>query len=254
VRASFICWLAVGLLAGHAAYASNPRRYRLLEGQGYTVCEAFLKNLNALPAADPPMVCELKIRPEHTEFTQPDWEALEVASHLPLIYEAEALLWIFTPAGTQPKPFAQWKSAYEARIAASRSGPPVLRRTVLDLNGHGAETLIWYAPPWPESCAESVTQLNSMTPFTSFGGHIFIQRKEDQRLQRIVGLVVTQLKTEVLLYRGKQPWFATASANSKWTKEGTKDTWAIGLHRVAPQRSQAGEYVVPALCDYEADR
>jgi hypothetical protein len=93
-----------------------------------------------------------------------------------------------------------------------------------------------------------------MTSHTSFGGYVFVQKQKDQALQPLLGLVTTQVRTEVLLDEGKRPWFATASAESRWTKNGSKKHWWIGLHRVAPRVSPTGEYVVQQLCQYEADR
>ncbi len=43
-----------------ASKTATAGRYRLVNGKGYTVCEAFLKNLNAFPADEPPMVVSRK--------------------------------------------------------------------------------------------------------------------------------------------------------------------------------------------------
>lgn len=233
------------------ATASSPR-YRIVEGKGYTVCEAFLKNLNALPPDDPPMVCELKIHPTHPEFSRPRWEELDVQGNLPLIYEAESLLWIKTPIGTKPKPFDAWQMQYQERI---KVGPAKarLRRTVLDLNGSGPETLVWYELPETESCATSVAELNFMSDLNSFGGHVFLLRN-GRKLERLGGMITTGGHTEVLIYRSKTVLFANANAGAEHTPGKATPIWNIGLHPVSPRLSYEGLYVVPGQCRYRTAR
>jgi hypothetical protein len=143
----FVVGFALFILTSGTARAQEPASEppdRIANGNGYTVCEAFLGNLNAFPADEPAMICEQEIRQEHPEFSRPVWEDLEVSKHLRLIYNAERLLWRFTPIGTEAKPFEEWERAYHERIRIGETDPR-LRRTVVTL-ADNEETLIWYEP------------------------------------------------------------------------------------------------------------
>src|SRR6267142_194097 len=98
-------------------------RYRLVNGKGYSVCEAFLKNLNAFTEAEPPMLCEQKLHPSHPEFKIPKWEELNIDNNLQLVYAAESQLWEFTPIGQKPSPFDEWVKSFRARVTAGKAKP-----------------------------------------------------------------------------------------------------------------------------------
>lgn len=241
---------AIGGLTGFAVLAAEPlpdTPYRLVEGRGYTVCEAFLKNLNAF---NEPMVCDLKVHPSHSEFSSLEWEELDVQSNLKLVYEAESLLVLLTPTGTKPKPFEEWAKDFHARVASSKTNAPRLRRAILDLNGSGPETLIWYEQPGTESCRDSVAQLRHASSLVTFGGDIFVQRRKSQQLERITGLTG---RTEVVLYKGRSPWFVHAYMGPAWRQERSKRVAAVWLKPISSRFTSRDRYLAAPRCEYERD-
>src|SRR4030088_2936182 len=66
--------LVLGALNPATAVAGE---YRLIEGQGKDVCEAYRKNLE--PRNDPmPMACERDYNPAIAGFSSPQWHKLEI--------------------------------------------------------------------------------------------------------------------------------------------------------------------------------
>jgi hypothetical protein len=230
------------------AAAAEPR-YRLVEGKGYTVCEAFLKNLNAFPSDEPPMVCEQRVHPTHPEFTRPTWEELDIQKHLTLIYEAESLLWKFTPIGSKAKPFDEWEKAYQERIRSGEAKPR-LRKAVLNLNGSGAETLIWYEP-LVGSCDQELTHKGVRGP----GGHIFVQQSTTGALQPFGGLIGTEGRTDVLLYKNTQVQFLTAGMDMDLSNpDQPTPVWKIGLHPVSSRLTNRKRFLISKRCYYNSNR
>lgn len=236
--------------ATDAAEPSEPQRYRIVQGKGYSACEAFLRNVNAFPPDDS-MACELKIDHTRSEFTRPQWEELDVQSHLALIYEAESLLRILTPIGTKVPPFPEWQAKYRERIASGRAKPR-LRKTTLDLNGNGPETLVWYELPDGESCQPDGPP-EYVGSQHSFGGHVFVQRRATGKLEGLSGLITTQSRTDILLYNGR-PYFANAYLGPLWIAGRSRRVLRLGIHPVSPRLTTDGQYVVAARCYIRRDR
>ena len=239
----------------YAADSMDPSRYRLVEGNGYTVCEAFLKNLNAFPKDEPPMVCEQKIHPSHPEFTRPLWEEMNVQNNLKLIYQAESLMVRFTPSTTTPKPYTpqpyeEWEKKYQQRIKSGEAIPR-LRKAVWDLNGNGPETLIWYDDRINQ-CRDDMAKYK--TQYGGGGGHIFVLRSKTGVLEPFGGLLGTEGRTDVVLYRNKSVYFTNAYPDAVLGKVKNRPVWAIGVHPISPRLTGKGKYLIRHRCVYHADR
>ncbi len=63
--------------------------YRLTEGMGYTVCEAYLRNLRAFGPGERDPVCNPRPHPGNKNFSEPTWQQMDVQQNLKLIYQAE---------------------------------------------------------------------------------------------------------------------------------------------------------------------
>jgi len=215
--------------------ARATRRYRMTAGFGYTVCEAFLKNVNAFPITEPPMVCDVKIHPQHGQFKKVEWEELPIKDYVQLAYEAELQL----PMSRASHPsFESWSTEFLGQVDRNEI-VPWLRRTRLALNERGPETLISYERDSAE-CAKY--KLGG-------GGHIFVRREEPKvKLEPIKGAVGSDLGADILVYRGKPFFYRT-------TRGSGVDDWWLGLHPVYG-RDAVGEdpYVVAkARCEYAFD-
>jgi hypothetical protein len=214
--------------------ASETHRYRMTAGFGYTVCEAFLKNLNAFPVADPPMVCEVRIHPDHGQFKRVEWEELPIKDNLRLAYAAAIQV---SPAPSSAPSFELWSKELLA-LLDGKEFVPWLRKARLALNERGPETLISFQRDSQEC---ETHQLGG-------GGHIFVLKDESRaELEPIKGAVGSDLDTDVVIYRGK-PFFSFTAA---------KDSgWALSLHPVHGASSSGnGQYVIAqGRCEYQFDK
>jgi hypothetical protein len=219
-------------------------KYRLVQGKGYTVCETFLKNLNAFPRSDPPMICQQKIHPSSKGFRWPVWEDLDLQSNLPLIYAAESLLPMFTKVGTKAPEFEEWKRQFEERLKADGSNPR-LRKTRLALNERGPETIIAYEPD-PGHC-ERLLKLRSPA---ANGMHLFVMRdRPDAPLEAINGNG-SWFRQHILIYKSQA--FLLWSANDyEQVQDDVQLIWSIRLHTVASSRKyDPNNPAVPTFDEY----
>lgn len=126
--------------AASPAGESPPPRYRLTLGKGTSVCEAYLKHLNAFPREEPAMICERKLNPAFSNFRKPDWEEIDVWEHLDWVYEIDYLLKFpnhpgedyfgYTLEGKKALSFEDWRKDYEARTRAVGIKPRLYRATL----------------------------------------------------------------------------------------------------------------------------
>jgi len=104
MRRMLFLWVAVLALSGAFATTAcaagkavrpdkNQARYKLEAGKGYTVCERYVRMMNAFPPDEPPMICEQKFRPDFPDFAMPKWENMDVKENLDLIMRLETWLY-----------------------------------------------------------------------------------------------------------------------------------------------------------------
>jgi hypothetical protein len=216
------------LCVGAAALAANADvttpRYRLTKGKGYSMCEAYAASANALPAEDPPMLCEQKAL---SQFRLPQWDALDLEDHLSLVYQASMLLPPYDQRGVAHPPLEDWRKDFLARVQRGELKPR-LRRSRLALNERGVETLILYEP--------DVTACERYK--VAAGGHLFVLR-DGSRLEAIVGL--STLWINVLGYHDRAAFTFLAAESDA--------AWITGLYTVYPKRVSADQYVLRDLCE-----
>jgi hypothetical protein len=112
--------------------------YRLVEGQGQDVCEAYRKNLE--PRNDPmPMACERDYNPTIAGFSSPQWHKLDIKKHRRLFLRA----WIYlqkhntASQGTKLSDAEIERDARDYLEAVLKSGGVELLTASLDLTGNG---------------------------------------------------------------------------------------------------------------------
>jgi hypothetical protein len=221
------------------AVAAEPR-YRLINGKGYSVCEAFLKNLNAFPASEPPMVCDVKVHPTHSEFSLPDWKAMDIQRNLKIVYAAESQMPTLNGrSGIPPLPYDEWVKAFQERIRTGKA-TPLLRRAVLTLNSRGPETVIAYRPV-TSACVSAVALYNGAAP----DDYMFVLRTGSEPLVERVNL----MNTSLVMFK-KRPYFFTS---------GSQDlkTWGIDLRYVSPvlpALSGTSQYVPLFRCEFRVSK
>lgn len=150
-------WAASELVSDKSV--ATPR-YRITLGKGTSVCEAYLKHLNAFPREEPAMLCERKLNPAFSNFRKPEWEEIDVWEHLDWVYEIDYLLkfpnhpnedyYGYTLEGKKTLSFENWRKDYEARTQAAGIKPRLYRATL--------PMEIWSEPPVDKPWPALVTQ------------------------------------------------------------------------------------------------
>jgi len=72
-------------------FCTDPGK-NCMPGNGYGVCEAYLKHLNAMPSERGLNGCVVWRDPARMDFTLPKWEPLDVLQHLDWIYQMEKFI------------------------------------------------------------------------------------------------------------------------------------------------------------------
>jgi len=233
--------------------APSAPSYWLKQGDGYPVCHDFLENLNAFPRENPAMVCEQEIHPTHAEFTRPVWEEMDVEANLRLVFDAEGMLWRFTPIGTSAPDFNVWAARFRERLR-SGEGRPRLRRTPFRVRESESETLVLYEPV-PDECSVSLARSGvGGDP----GGYLFVLRAASRKLEAFGGLIGTQERTDLWFYHG-YPYVLTSTPEHEVVGEPRlvdgvltnelRPIYSIGLHAISSRLAPTtGQYLAEERC------
>lgn len=125
-------WILFGWLA---LFVSNAvaGQYKLVEGEGLDVCEAYQKNLEARHD-DEPMACERQYDPAIKGFASPRWKRLDLKKHLDLYKQAEIYTQENIAHGITEEGLQESLKYLEMRTKSLKSE---LYLTRLDLDGDG---------------------------------------------------------------------------------------------------------------------
>jgi hypothetical protein len=131
-------------------------------GNGYTLCELFVKNLEATPKGAPPPNCELTIYPKYRKyFSLPQWEDLDPWQHIDWLWKMDVQAQGGVPPDRPVDKMSrdEWYAWFEERIRKKRL-VVTLKRARFDLNGDGKEeTVLGYlarrqpCDPWRDGFA-----------------------------------------------------------------------------------------------------
>lgn len=171
-------------------------RFRVTEGKGWTVCESYVRFLNSLPQSEPPPLCHLKLSPDLTE---PDWEELDIHSHLQLVYTLEKL----TSPSQHDRPvdnFDHWKSIVEQQISTGEASPRLRRVRLALVEGGPVETILAYEPD-RNSCDKEVKK----NGYAFYGSRtsLFIWNERDHKIEEYMSQIAFGLlQQELLLFKG----------------------------------------------------
>jgi hypothetical protein len=104
-----------------------------------TVCDAYLRNLNALPE-DSLYACTRGLDPASTGFTQPHWEPLDPAKHVELIRKIERRKYPKNPQTDE-----EWLARFQSRLREHSVALSVAELDVLNADGV-PEKVLRYEP------------------------------------------------------------------------------------------------------------
>jgi hypothetical protein len=206
---NFIRRIVVSSVAAGSICVAFAQEFRITEGKGYTVCESYLKNLNAFPTFNFQRVCAQELHPSRHDFHQPTWRNLPLDSHQRLIYDIEKRSNGFPVQNVDLTSFENWKRQF-----AKRSIKPHLRVTdvlVPALADPGTVTILEYEAQ-PTTCADVLHETGR--PGNSYKDHYIFLPNGKVPLQYISGASFPSMMQDVLLYR-RTPVFFLAGALSK---------------------------------------
>lgn len=196
-----------------SAYGAEPVdvapriNYKMKWGHGWSVCESYLKALNARRAGEGPPLCSLNLD-RLPGASEPKWEVLDIAAHLPLVHQVELLL---GRSNIEPEPerdFEQWKAQREQRIK-DKGQTPRLRRARVPLAADGpVETFLSYDLD-VTGCAKAAGSLHR--PDGGFIGadvHPNFLLYDEVRKQPRKPTLGTTYQDMLFLYRGRPHYVA----------------------------------------------
>lgn len=171
------------------------KRFIVTEGKGYAICESYTNFLNSLPEEEAAPICHPKISPAFPDLKEPDWEELDITSHLGLVYEIEKITTdrIFDrPVDT----FDHWKTIYEQQILGGEASPRLRRTHLALLENAPVETILEYVPD-RNACKDKrwVNETHAS---------LYIWNEHEQKLEPYISRIAfAGLPRELLLFQGK---------------------------------------------------
>jgi hypothetical protein len=206
---NFIRRIVVSSVAAGSICVAFAQEFRITEGKGYTVCESYLKNLNAFPTFNFQRVCAQELHPSRHDFHQPTWRNLPLDSHQRLIYDIEKRSNGFPVQNVDLTSFENWKRQF-----AKRSFKPHLRVTDVRapaLALQGTITILEYDPS-PTVCEDFLRDTGR--PYAERKDYYVYSPKATSAPQRILLASFPSLQHELLLY-GRAPIFLSPGARTK---------------------------------------
>jgi len=243
ISSRVVLWMAlltVPIIFAADKTATSSARFKLVAGQGYTVCEAYLKHLNALPKEEPPPVCEVKLSHKYRNLSLPEWEMLEWRDHLDWIHLMELNLSRQNPAddALRKLTFAEWEKTYLDRVEKGELKPR-LRRTKVTLNARGPEVLFAY-----DQDVNRCEYGQRNYKYASGGSFIFgFVESYPAQFRTIGGHGGTALYTHMLIYQ-QRPYFVHVEQHNF--------RWEASMYKVMPPlppniSEASGDYVMNSL-------
>lgn len=104
--------------------------FKLEKDTGWNVCRDYVKNLESMQPTTESLACEAKLDPKMKQFSQPDWEELNIEEYWDVVYTIEAN-WERSPAKKIP-PLDTWRESFRSQMKSGEIKPR-LRRAVFKL-------------------------------------------------------------------------------------------------------------------------
>lgn len=172
--------------------------YKLIVGKGYTVCEAYLRNLQAFGPDERDPLCDPRPHPSLKEFSEPAWEPMDVSRNLELVYQAEMSWGIYRAHPERQPPYEQWRQEFEAKIKSGEIHPKLKRARIEFIKGK-PETVMAYARNNDRCEAEVAEQGYS----DSMGFHWFSYDEESQKVVPDNSFAGINFAGAILLRKGR---------------------------------------------------
>lgn len=193
---------------------SKPKpkpRFTIPIGKGWSVCEGYTRFLNAQPESEPLPLCHPKLSPAFPDLKEPDWEEIDISSHLELTYALEKL----TSPGRHDRPvdsFEHWKPVFEQQVKSGETIPRLRRVRLALIDGGPVETILAYEPD--RNACDKLVKKNGYA-FEGQHPSLFIWSEREQKVDVYKSHGAFWLPNKLLLFQDKPLLFQTAWGSSQ---------------------------------------
>lgn len=198
-------------------------------GHGYTVCEAYLKHLNSLPKDWQHGACKAWVNPALGDISLPEWESLNIADNLPLIYQ------LVTFRKSDIPSFEEWLLSYKSKIKDGKINPSLKRVELIVEGSEVKKSMLRYQEKDSERSGCDGREL-PLGGYTVIGSEIYILDDHDKPVKR-VGMT----HAEMLFYKSS-PFFINQVLNNN----GSVANWWVGVYQ--PDFKKSNNYI-PLICE-----
>lgn len=198
-------------MAGGATAAEQTKRsYRLVMGKGHEVCEAYLRNLRAFDLNERDPVCDPRPHPKSKEFLEPEWESMDVAQHMELVYRAEMSWGIYLNHPERHPPYDDWRREFESKRGSGEIQPRLKRATIEFVKGKPVTVLAYSRNP--SGCEADFARYGASG---NAGYHWFFYDETKQTLTPNIGTAGSSFAGAILVYR-KRPYIINAPPTAEY--------------------------------------
>ncbi|MGY5796164.1 lysozyme inhibitor LprI family protein [Rheinheimera faecalis] len=198
-------------------------------GNGYNVCEAYLKHLNNIPNNWKHGACKVWVDPKQRDISMPNWRNLDVLDNLPLIYQIVSL------GKTDFQSASEWEKVFVKSIKEGTINV-ILKKINIELTeGGGSHDLVWFQKREVET---AVCDDNDVP--TGYGG----RTNSDVVILNEYGKPISKVgsgKNDLLLYRGT-PFFI----NQDLIVHDKSVSWYVGISK-ATKKFSVEDF--PLICE-----
>src|SRR5512146_2368784 len=188
--------LTLVLTPGGAAADKAKPRYRIIAGENFVVCRAYLRNLKAFGPDERDPVCAPRPHPTNKDFAEPQWEMMDIWQNIEMIYKAEMSYGIYRDHLERHPPYEQWRKDFEAKTHSGEIHPS-LKRTHIEFVKGKPVTVVAYARN-PEGCEADFARDGASG---NAGHRWFFYDEATQTLKRVDGFAGTAFAGAILLFR-----------------------------------------------------
>ena len=196
-------------------------RFSVTKGKGFPICESYARFLNSLPDDEAFPICHLKLSPDFPDLKEPDWEDVDILSHLKLTYSIEKIIdpkGYIRPVDT----FDHWKSVFEQQINDGKAAPRLRRTHLALLDGGPVETILAYEPD-REACENNIKKYGYSS---SLHTSLFLWDEQSQKIQPHISYIAFGgIPEELLLYQGRPYAFFVGWEYPRATISGELDIY-----------------------------
>lgn len=218
-------------------------------GSGYTVCEAYLKHLNAMPADQARNGCRPWIDTSRKDFTEPSWEVLDPYQYTRWIFEIEKVLNRgHAEDGPRSKTYEQWQAHWLNEIKSKGYHPRLKRIRMKVDDALGEESFVAY-DAWGSTCDNDQPLEAAPHGFGESDYALLVMRGQPPD---VAFTEVSPNHGDLVMFQNKPYWVAYGTDIPR--RFGNPQLWgmyaSMGRFTAWPPDSDDKRYLNPSMCQY----